>query len=193
MGYATQRQLKDSGMKLNNNILVTDPIGYLEFIYLLKNSSYCLSDSGTVIEEACILGIPTVQMRYSTERPEVYDKAPSGRLYLDGSVSVDPDSQSIKDRKNLSANGYLEVTILITPKGNIHNNPILTFKGLPINEEDEFIYGLEEEIEKTSKSFKLGSKQQEHNLIDALKTACRKFTKEKTGKRPFTNINLVRV
>ena len=73
MGYATQRQLKDSGMKLNNNILVVDPIGYLEFIYLLKNSSYCLSDSGTVIEEACILGIPTVQMRHSTERPEVYE------------------------------------------------------------------------------------------------------------------------
>ena len=127
------------------------------------------------------------------EKPAVYDKAPSGRLYLDGNISVEEDSRSIKDRKNLSANGYLEVTILITPKGNIHNNPILTFKGLPINEEDEFIYGLEEEIEKTSKSFKLGNKQQEHNLIDALKTACRKFTKEKTGKRPFTNINLVRV
>ena len=127
------------------------------------------------------------------DKPTVYDKAPSGRLYLDGNISVEEDSRSIKDRKNLSANGYLEVTILITPKGNIHNNPILTFKGLPINEEDEFIYGLEEEIEKTSKSFKLGNKQQEHNLIDALKTACRKFTKEKTGKRPFTNINLVRV
>ena len=127
------------------------------------------------------------------EKPAVYDKAPSGRLYLDGNISVEEDSKSIKDRKNLSANGYLEVTILITPKGNIHNNPILTFKGLPINEEDEFIYGLEEENEKTSKSFKLGNKQQEHNLIDALKTACRKFTKEKTGKRPFTNIDLVRV
>ena len=127
------------------------------------------------------------------DKPIVYDKAPSGRLYLDGNISVEEDSKSIKDRKNLSANVYLEVTILITPKGNIHNNPILTFKGLPINEEDEFIYGLEEEIEKTSKSFKLGNKQQEHNLIDALKTACRKFTKEKTGKRPFTNINLVRV
>ena len=37
--------------------------------------------------------------------------------------SVDPDSQSIKERKNLSANGYLEATIMITPKGNIHNNP----------------------------------------------------------------------
>ena len=59
------------------------------------------------------------------KHPEVYDKAPSGRLYLDGNVSVEEDSQSIKDRKNLSSNGYLEITILITPKGNIHNNPII--------------------------------------------------------------------
>ena len=127
------------------------------------------------------------------DKPEVYDKAPSGRLYLDGNISVDEESSSIKDRKNLSSNGYLEVTILITPKGNIHNNPILSFRGLPINEKDEFIYGLEDEIEKTARSFRVGSKQQDHNLIDALKITCRKFTKEKTGKKPFTNINLVRI
>ena len=48
-------------------------------------------------------------------------------------------------------------------------------------------------IEKPTRSFKLGSKQQESNLIDDLKSACRKFTKEKTGKRPYTNINLVRI
>ncbi len=125
--------------------------------------------------------------------PEVYDKAPSGRLFLDGNISVEEDSISIKDRRNLSANGYLEVTILITPKGNIHNNPIFSFKGLPINEKEEFIYGLEEEIEKTSRTFKLDNKKQEHHLIDALKIACRKFTKEKTGKKPFTNINLVKI
>ena len=127
------------------------------------------------------------------EHPEVYDKAPSGRLYLDGSVSVEENSQSIKDRKNLGSNGYLEITILITPKGNIHNNPIITFRGLPIYETDEFTYGLEEEIEKVTRSFKLGSKNQEHNLIDALKISARKFTKEKTGKKPFTNINLVKI
>ena len=127
------------------------------------------------------------------DQPKVYDKAPSGRLYLDGNISVDEESPSIKDRKNLSSNGYLEVTILITPKGNIHNNPILSFKGLPINEKDEFIYGLEDEIEKTARSFRVGSKQQDHNFIDALKITCRKFTKEKTGKKPFTNINLVRI
>ena len=127
------------------------------------------------------------------DKPEVYDKAPSGRLYLDGNVSVEEDSQSIKDRRNLSSNGYLEITILITPKGNIHNSPIITYRGLPVYEKEEFLYGLEDEIEKTSRTFKLGNKQQEHNLIDALKIACRKFTKEKTGKKPFANINLVKI
>ena len=73
MGYATQRQIKEFGLNLNDNVLVIDPIGYLEFIYLLKKSQYCISDSGTVIEEACILNIPSIQMRYSTERPEVYE------------------------------------------------------------------------------------------------------------------------
>ena len=82
---------------------------------------------------------------------------------------------------------------MITPKGNIHNNPIITFRGLPIYETDEFVFELEEEIEKTTRTFKLGNKSQERNLIDALKIASRKFTKEKTGKKPFTNINLVKI
>ena len=132
-------------------------------------------------------------VKLSPGDPEVYDKAPSGRLYLDGNISVDEDSQSIKERKNLSANGYLEVTILITPKGNIHDNPILSFRGLPINDKNDFIYGIEDEIEKTVRTFKVSSKQQEYNLIDALKICCRKFSKDKTGKKPFTNINLVRI
>ncbi|SVB14785.1 uncharacterized protein METZ01_LOCUS167639, partial [marine metagenome] len=130
---------------------------------------------------------------YPGNKPEVYDKAPSGRLYVDGNISVEEDSQSIKERKNLSSNGYMEVTILITPKGNIHKRPILSFKGLPILDEEEFIYGLEEEIESTAKTFSLNSKKQEHNLIDALKIACRKYSKEKTGKKPFTNINIVKI
>ena len=82
---------------------------------------------------------------------------------------------------------------MVTPKGNIHQRPILTYKGLPILETDEFINGLEDEIENTTKTYSLNSKKQETNLIDALKIVCRKYSKEKTGKKPFTNINLVRI
>ena len=130
---------------------------------------------------------------YPGNKPEVYDKAPSGRIYVDGSISVEEDSQSIKERKNLSANGFIEATILITPKGNIHNRPLITFRGLPIYEKEEFQNGLEDEIDKTVKTFSLNNKKQEINLIDALKSTCRKFTKQKTGKRPLANINLVRI
>ena len=130
---------------------------------------------------------------YPGDKPEVFDKAPSGRLYLDGNISVEEDAQSIKERKNISTNGFMEITILVTPKGNIHNKPILTFRGLPIYQTDEFIYGLEEEIDKTTKTFSLNSKKQESNLIDALKSICKKYSKEKTGKKPITNVNLVRI
>ena len=60
-------------------------------------------------------------------------------------------------------------------------------------ENDEFIYGLEEEIEKTVKTFSLNNTKHKDNLIDALKITCRKYSKEKTGKKPFTNINLIRI
>jgi ribonuclease J len=126
-------------------------------------------------------------------KPHVYDKAPNGRLYLDGNISVEENSQSIKDRKNISANGYMEVTILITPKGNMHKSPVITFRGLPVYDFDEFIYELEEVIEKTARTFSIKSKKQEYNFIDALKIICRKCAKEYTGKKPFININLVSI
>ena len=130
---------------------------------------------------------------YPGKKPELYDKAPSGRLYVDGNISVEEDSKSIKERKNISNNGYLEITILINNKGNIHKNPIISFKGLPIYDEEEFIYGLNNEIDNISKTFSFSNNKQRENLIDALKIGCKKYTKEKTGKKPFTNINLVKI
>ena len=41
--------------------------------------------------------------------------------------------------------------------------------------------------------FSLKNYHQEQNLIEALKTNCRKTVKEKTGKRPYTNVNLIRI
>jgi len=82
---------------------------------------------------------------------------------------------------------------MITPKGNIHKMPIITFKGLPVDDVDEFVFGLENEIENSSKTFSMNSKKQEFNLINALKVVCRKYSKEKTGKKPYTNVNLVRI
>ena len=56
-----------------------------------------------------------------------------------------------------------------------------------------FIFELEDKIRDVCKSFSLKNVKQEQNLIEMLKTNCRKTIKEKTGKRPYTNVNLVRI
>jgi ribonuclease J len=125
--------------------------------------------------------------------PQIIDKAPSGRVYLDGSISVETDSQSIKDRKNLSVNGYLEITLLVSNNGKI-KKPIISFKGIPENHNNEpFIFDMEDEIFNICRTFSLENKNQQKNLIETIKQNCRRIVREKTGKKPFTNINIARI
>jgi ribonuclease J len=115
-------------------------------------------------------------------------------MYVDGNISVDEESQSIKDRKNLSLNGFLQITIIVNDIGSIVKKPIISFKGIPSDgENSNFIFELEDKIRDICKTFSFKNSNQEQNLIEALKTNCRKTVKEKTGKRPYTNVDLVRV
>ena len=130
---------------------------------------------------------------YPGNKPYVYDKAPSGRLCVDGNISIEEDSSFIKERKNLANNGFIDVTIVINNKGNLHVKPIVYLAGIPVVEKDDFLYGLDEEIKKITRTFSLKNINQQKNVIDGLKKTCRKYSKEKTGKKPITNINLVRI
>lgn len=71
--YRTQRAIVEGGHKVPGNVTVVDPVGYDEFLVLMTNSRGVITDSGTVVEEACVLQIPSVQLRTATERPQVYD------------------------------------------------------------------------------------------------------------------------
>ncbi len=127
------------------------------------------------------------------QKPEIIDQAPTGKVYLDGNVAVSLDSSSIKERKNISVNGLLEITLIISNNGKM-KKPVVSFRGIPEEEVSEtFKFDLEDEITKTCKSFAINNHKQEKNLIDTIKQNCRKIIKEKTGKRPFTNVNIARI
>ncbi len=130
---------------------------------------------------------------YPGNKPHVYDKAPSGRLCVDGDISIEEDSVFIKERKNLANNGFIDLTLIVSNKGALGSKPLLNVKGLPIFEKEEFFDGLEEEILKLTKTFSLKNSKQYENLIEGLKKTCRKYAKEKTGKKPITNINVIRI
>lgn len=71
--YRTQKAIQRTGLAVPKNVRLVDPIGYKEMLCLMANSCGVITDSGTVVEETCVLQVPSVQMRRSTERPQVYD------------------------------------------------------------------------------------------------------------------------
>ena len=65
----TKKILDDLGIT-HKNIIYTEPLGYLEFIYLIKHARAVITDSGGITEETTVLGIPCLTLRDNTERPE---------------------------------------------------------------------------------------------------------------------------
>jgi len=69
----TRKRLQDFGLEAritgNGRILATEPLGYIEFMNLVKGCAIAITDSGGVQEETTYLGIPCATLRENTERP----------------------------------------------------------------------------------------------------------------------------
>ncbi|GAA3656809.1 non-hydrolyzing UDP-N-acetylglucosamine 2-epimerase [Flavivirga jejuensis] len=79
-----------SGLSLNfKNLHYVNPLGYLEFNYLVKHALGVLTDSGGITEETSVMNVPCITLRDSTERPETCD--------IGTNVLVGNDSKKIED------------------------------------------------------------------------------------------------
>ena len=68
----TRKMVEQFNISLSG-ITVIKPTGFLEFLQLEANARLILTDSGGVQEESCILGVPCVTLRNTTERPETIE------------------------------------------------------------------------------------------------------------------------
>lgn len=66
----TLKQIKKFKISIGAHIKYVEPLGYLEMLKLLQNARLVFTDSGGIQEEACVLRIPCVTLRYNTERPD---------------------------------------------------------------------------------------------------------------------------
>ena len=66
----TRERLRRFGLELPREIRAMAPVGFLDFLRLEESAAMILTGSGGLQEEACILGVPCVTLRTSTERPE---------------------------------------------------------------------------------------------------------------------------
>jgi len=69
----TRKNLKNAGLEAKvsgmENLLLLEPVGYLEFLCLMSSARVVLTDSGGIQEETTILGVPCMTLRENTERP----------------------------------------------------------------------------------------------------------------------------
>jgi len=69
----TESKLKTFGLRVPEELRIVQPLGFLDFLRLEAEAALILTDSGGMQEEACILQVPCVTLRESTERPETVD------------------------------------------------------------------------------------------------------------------------
>ncbi|MDO5825179.1 MAG: UDP-N-acetylglucosamine 2-epimerase (non-hydrolyzing) [Methanosphaera sp.] len=94
-----------------DNIQITKPLGYLDFLYLVLHSKLILTDSGGLQEEAITLNVPCITLRYNTERPETIS---AGANILAGTTSNEIsrninmvlDDENIYNRMSNAPNPY---------------------------------------------------------------------------------------
>jgi len=66
----TRRNAEEAGLDGElGRLVVTEPLGYLEFLNLMNNAQLVITDSGGVQEETTVLGVPCLTVRENTERP----------------------------------------------------------------------------------------------------------------------------
>lgn len=102
----TRRQIHDFGFNEyfkepggQNGLWLIDPLGYLDFMQLMSEAHFVLTDSGGIQEETTVLGIPCITMRENTERPITVTEGTN--------VIVGTDKQKILDEseKIIRGNG----------------------------------------------------------------------------------------
>lgn len=81
----TRKRLEALGQQIDGDVRWLEPFGFHDYNHLQLRAACVLSDSGTIAEEASILGFPAVTLRDSIERPEALD---TGSIMMTG---LDPD------------------------------------------------------------------------------------------------------
>jgi len=69
----TRARMEAAGL-CTSNVLLTAPLGYLDFLRLMSEARLVLTDSGGIQEETTILGVPCLTLRENTERPVTIEK-----------------------------------------------------------------------------------------------------------------------
>ena len=130
-------------------------------------------------------------IRLAPGKPKIISHEVAGRLVVDGDVIIPADGATMVARRRLLHNGYLSATLVLDKAGKLLSDPAILLQGVPVEEDRaDFIA----DCVKAAKA--AAGKSDPHNgdkYAEAVRVAIRRVAREWTGKKPVTDVQVVRV
>lgn len=130
-------------------------------------------------------------IRLAPNGPKLISHEKAGRLVLDGDVILPADGATIVERRRLMMNGHMGVTVVLGRDGKVAALPAITAQGVPV-EEDKADFLAECAAAAESAAKKADAKHAE-KYAEAIRVAVRRVAREWTGKKPVTDVQVVRI
>ena len=83
----TRKNMQEWNLTAADRVHLIEPVGYVDFLSLMKQSKFALTDSGGIQEETTALGVPCITARTTTERPITTE--------IGSNILVDPEAEPI--------------------------------------------------------------------------------------------------
>ena len=106
----TKKALEKYQVQTTNEVKLIEPVGYLEMLYLIKNSELVMTDSGGLQKEAYFFEKPCVTMRFETEWTELVDNGYN--------ILATPNLEKITDAVDKMLNTKLDFSKKLYGEGN---------------------------------------------------------------------------
>ena len=127
-------------------------------------------------------------------RAEIIDEVFTGRLAVDGRHLVDLESSAIRDRRRMIYHGSAVATVILGRDGELHGLPIVSLHGIePGEREHAILPPVVEAVADAVNALSDRDRSDDEQVSEAARRAVRRALRQISGKRPHTEVHLVRV
>ena len=133
-------------------------------------------------------------VRLSPGRASVIDETFTGRLALDGTRLINLDSNAIRDRRRMTYHGSAVATVVLDAAGGLLGDPVVSMHGIEDEETDEdFTPDVVDAVIAAVEKLPARQRDDDEAVSEAARRAVRRTLRSLCGKRPQTEVHLVRV
>jgi ribonuclease J len=127
-------------------------------------------------------------VRLAPGEPTIYDEAPHGRLYLDGTVIASRDESAVKERRSIAFAGHIAVTIVLDQRDRPATDPVVICAGIPPDIVDAARKVASDAQDRLGRRF-----DDDKRTAEEIRRAVRREVQDAWGKKPIVKVEITRV